>query len=79
MTRIEPPEQGDERSTLIGFLNYQRQTLLWKCSDLTGVQLATQATPPSQLSLLGLLRHLAEVEHSWAEVHLAERDVPALQ
>jgi uncharacterized damage-inducible protein DinB len=63
--RPEPPTEGDERATLIGFLDYQRATLAWKCSGLTPEQLAQRATPPSTLSLLGLVRHMAEVELAW--------------
>jgi uncharacterized damage-inducible protein DinB len=63
--RPEPPLTGDERATLVGFLDYHRATLEWKCSDLTPEQLAARATPPSTLSLLGLVRHLAEVEFAW--------------
>ena len=63
--RIRPPAAGDERATLTGFLDYQRQTLLLKCSGLTPEQLLRRATPPSTLCLLGLVRHLTEVEHGW--------------
>ncbi|HZC70282.1 MAG TPA: DinB family protein [Jatrophihabitans sp.] len=63
--RPEPPLLGDERATLIGFLDYQRATLEWKCSGLDPEQLARRAMPPSTMSLLGLVRHLAEVEWSW--------------
>jgi uncharacterized damage-inducible protein DinB len=63
--RPEPPLVDDERSTLTGFLDYQRATLEWKCSDLRAEQLARRASPPSSLSLLGIVRHLADVERSW--------------
>ena len=63
--RVEPPLVGDERVSLEGFLDYHRQTLLWKCSGLTAEQLRRAASPPSTLTMLGLLRHLAEVEHGW--------------
>ncbi|WP_157252582.1 DinB family protein [Nonomuraea typhae] len=63
--RIEPPQTGDERATLEGFLDYQRQTLAWKCEGLTDEQLRLRAVPPSSLSLLGLIRHMAEVERGW--------------
>ncbi len=46
-------------------LDFQRQTLAWKCSGLTAAQLAERAVTPSEISLLGLLRHLAKVERSW--------------
>jgi uncharacterized damage-inducible protein DinB len=63
--RIETPTQGDEKAMLLGFLDYHRATLRWKCEDLTPEQLAARAVPTSTLSLLGIVRHLAEVERSW--------------
>jgi uncharacterized damage-inducible protein DinB len=63
--RVDAPFAGDERATLVGFLEYQRATLSWKCHGLNDVQLRTQAVPPSTLSLLGLIRHMAEVERGW--------------
>ena len=53
------------------FLNWQRATLLYKCQGLTGEQLVTRAVAPSTLSLLGLVRHLAEVERSWFRLRFA--------
>ncbi len=50
---------------LEGWLTFQRQTLLLKCQGLTGAQLARREVPPSTLSLLGLIRHLTEVERGW--------------
>jgi uncharacterized damage-inducible protein DinB len=63
--RTDPAEVADERATLIGFLDYQRATLALKCADLSPAQLARRAAPPSALSLLGLVRHMAEVERGW--------------
>ncbi|MEG8179923.1 DinB family protein [Nocardia terpenica] len=63
--RRRPPGTSGERETLTGFLQYQRDTLAWKCSGLTAEQLRQRAVPPSNLSLLGLIRHLTAVEHSW--------------
>lgn len=75
--RIDPPPEGDERATLTGFLDYQRATLEWKCAGLTPQQLVTRATPPSTMSLLGLLRHLTEVERGWFDqVATGERRPP---
>ncbi|MFJ7199520.1 MULTISPECIES: DinB family protein [unclassified Streptomyces] len=64
-TRDKPPQVGGERASLSGFLQYQRETLAMKCAGLTGAQLREAAVPPSDLTLLGLVRHLAEVERSW--------------
>ena len=54
-----------ERETLIQYLHAYRLTLKMKCDGLTPEQLARRSVPPSTLSLLGLVRHLAEVERSW--------------
>jgi uncharacterized damage-inducible protein DinB len=63
--RTEPPLTGDEGTLLTGFLRYQRETLAWKCAGLTPQQLATRAVPTSELTLLGMVRHLAAVETGW--------------
>ncbi|WP_424211638.1 DinB family protein [Streptomyces sp. BI20] len=63
--RVAPPLVADEPTTLLGFLDFQRATLELKCSGLTAEQLRRPASPPSTLSLLGLLRHLGEVERQW--------------
>jgi hypothetical protein len=63
--RVEPPLVAGERTSLEAWLEYHRATLLYKCQGLTGDQLARHAVPPSSLSLLGLVRHMAEVERSW--------------
>jgi hypothetical protein len=63
--RGDPLYLADERTSLQEFLDYHRQTLLWKCSGLTGGQLAARPIPGSALSLLGLVRHLAYVQRVW--------------
>ena len=68
--RTNPPPCGSERETLLGFLTYQRQTFVAKCAGLTHAQLATRSVPPSTMSLLGLLRHLSDVERFWVRIHL---------
>ena len=50
---------------LTGFLDFQRATLTTKCAGLTAGQLRLRPVAPSSLSLLGLVRHLAEVERNW--------------
>jgi uncharacterized damage-inducible protein DinB len=67
VTRPDPPTTGDERTMLTVWLDYQRGTLLWKCADLDGVALMSRTVPPSSLSLLGLVRHMALVEWWWFE------------
>ena len=63
--RVDPPFEADERVTLTAFLDFQRDTLALKCQGLTDDQLRERAVPPSTLSLLGLVRHMAEVERNW--------------
>jgi hypothetical protein len=75
ITRIEEPFIAGERSMLEGWLDFHRTTLLHKCAGLTGELLARRAVPPSSLSLLGLIRHNADVERSWFRRHANGEDV----
>ena len=63
------PRESDytrgERATLVEYLRAYRLTLELKCQDLTPEQLAQRSVPPSSLSLLGLVRHMADVEFNW--------------
>jgi uncharacterized damage-inducible protein DinB len=72
--RTEPSRTADERVTLAGFLQYHRETLAMKCAGLNTEQLREKAVPPSVLSLLGLVRHMAEVERSWFRNVLNQED-----
>jgi len=72
------PFVGDERSMLEGWLDWQRLTLLRKCAGLTGEQLARREVPPSNLSLLGLIRHMAQVERTWFRERIGGEDLPRL-
>jgi len=56
-------------------LDWHRATLLWKCSGLTGEQLAESSVPTSGLSLLGLIRHLTKVERAWFRMRFAGEQV----
>ncbi|HEY9524478.1 MAG TPA: DinB family protein [Thermopolyspora sp.] len=69
---------ADERSMLAGYLRDQRLTLELKCSGLDADALARRAVEPSKLSLLGLVRHMAEVERNWFRQVLAGEDAPRL-
>jgi hypothetical protein len=69
--RSLPSPTADERAMLTGFLDFQRATLAVKCDGLTDAQLRQQAVPPSALSLLGLVRHMAEIEANWFRPLLA--------
>ncbi|MEI8406683.1 MULTISPECIES: DinB family protein [unclassified Kribbella] len=74
-SRVDPPTAAGERELLQGFLDYHRGTLLWKISGLTGDQLVQRSVEPSSMSLLGLIRHLTEVEKYW--FHRALAQLPA--
>ena len=73
--RTQPPETGDERAMLEGFLDFHRGTMLWKVSGLTGEQLATASIEPSALTLLGLIRHAALNERWWFRNQVMQEDV----
>jgi uncharacterized damage-inducible protein DinB len=78
----DPRESGmptlDERGTLLEYLRRYRLTLEMKCADLEAEQLAQRSVPPSTMSLLGLIRHLSDVERNWFRRELAREDVPKL-
>ncbi len=76
--RGEGPFTGDERAVLLGFLRWQRATLALKCDGLDPKELARRSLAPSALSLLGLVRHLADVERGWFRQMLAGEDLPSL-
>ena len=66
MERPDPDPSADETTTLTQFLDYERATLLWKTEGLSSAQLA-QKLPTSDLTLAGLLKHLALVEDDWLQ------------
>ena len=70
------PTLGDERATLIEYLRTQRLTLELKCAGLDAEQLARRSVEPSTMSLLGLVRHLADVERTWFRQVLSGQDAP---
>jgi uncharacterized damage-inducible protein DinB len=76
----DPREGGpsllDEKGNYAEYLRTQRLTLELKCRGLDAEQLARRSVPPSTMSLLGLLRHMAEVERGWFRRVLAGQDVP---
>jgi hypothetical protein len=74
------PERRDatEREMLRDWLDWHRATLLRKCSGLDAAQLATRAVPPSNLSLLGLVRHLSDTERGWVRRIYRGEQVPDL-
>jgi uncharacterized damage-inducible protein DinB len=73
--REQTPPVAGERQMLEAWLEFHRQTLLSKCSGLTAEHLRHRAVPPSSLSLLGLIRHMAEVERAWFRRRAAGENV----
>jgi uncharacterized damage-inducible protein DinB len=71
--RPEPPIDGDELATLVGFLDYQRATLAWKCSRLDAADLDAHVGA-SSMTLGGLLKHMAYVEDHWFSIALRGND-----
>ncbi|HEY3338691.1 MAG TPA: DinB family protein [Propionicimonas sp.] len=67
-----------ELATLLDYLSDYRRTLLMKCDGMTAQQLARRSVPPSTMSLLGLLRHLAEVERDWRNWMTTDEPLPKL-
>ena len=77
--RESEPLTGDERAMLQGWLDWHRQTLLSKCAGLTAEQLKLASVEPSNLTLLGLVRHMTEVERAWFRERAAgQPDLPVL-
>lgn len=72
------PDTGDIRPILQGYLDHYRRTLLRICAGLSAEQLALRASPPSSLSLLGLVRHMTRVERIWLRIRAAGEDVAPL-
>jgi uncharacterized damage-inducible protein DinB len=75
-TRDDEPTTGDEEATLRGLLEWHRSTLLWKCGGLSGDQLTLRPVSPSTLSLLGVIRHLADAERAWFRRYIGGEQIP---
>ncbi|OPF74691.1 Mini-circle protein [Streptomyces antioxidans] len=73
--RPDPPRTADERTSLEGWLDFHRATLALKCEGLDDKRLREASAPPSGLTLLGLVRHMAEVERSWFRRVLDQQDI----
>ena len=76
--RENGPRLGDERATLAEALRCQRLTLELKCAGLDAQAMARRAVEPSTMSLLGVVRHLAETERATFRVLMAGQDAPRL-
>jgi hypothetical protein len=70
--------RGPERDILDDFLDWHRSTLPWKCAGLTNEQLALASLPPSNLSLLGIVRHMADMERAWFHIRFRGEALPRL-
>jgi uncharacterized damage-inducible protein DinB len=68
----------DERSVLLGYLAYHRTVLARKVEGLTDQQARAAACPPSPMTLLGLIRHMTDVERWWFRRHQQAEDLPGL-
>jgi uncharacterized damage-inducible protein DinB len=75
---VDGPRGGPERALIESYLDYQRATLLNICAGLTADQLAAQPIPSTNLSLLGLVRHLAKVERIWFRIRAAGEPIDPL-
>jgi uncharacterized damage-inducible protein DinB len=72
------PALEGERATLLDYLRAYRLTMEMKCAGLDAAQLASRSVPPSTMSLLGLIRHMADVERNWFRRVMAQADAPPL-
>jgi hypothetical protein len=73
----DEPFTGDERAMLDGLLNYYRATVLARCVGLGGAELARRSLPTSTMSLLGIIRHLSDVERHWFRKRFADEGLPS--
>src|SRR5580658_5720229 len=74
--RTRPELVLGERQALETRLDFHRDTLLLKCAGLAAAQLKERPIAPSRLSLLGLVRHMTEVERWWSRMHAGQIDLP---
>ena len=76
--RIDPPAHAPEQETLVAFLDYYRASLILKTEGLTDEQARTASVAPSDLNLMGLVRHMAEVERNWFQRWFVKADAPPI-
>jgi len=77
-TNIDSSRALDERDTLLGFLAYYRNELIHQCDGLSDEQARMTSVPPSDLNLMGLIRHMAEVERYWFRQVLVNEHVKSI-
>lgn len=78
MTDLWPKDEvaaADERTTLLAFLHHQRKFLARKAEGITEEQARLETCPPSDLTILGLIRHAGDVERGWAQRAMLGRDI----
>jgi uncharacterized damage-inducible protein DinB len=75
--RTDPPNSAPELEMLLAWLEYHRATLSMKCAGLSAEQLCQRSCMPSTMTLVGLVRHMAEVERNWFRRHYAGESVAA--
>ena len=78
MERTDPPYVADELAMLTSWLEYHRATLAMKCDGLSEEQLRVRSVEPASMSLLGLVRHMADVERNWFRRVLNGEDAPGI-
>jgi len=74
--RTDPPVQADERQSLSAFLDFQRATVIRKVEGVPKADLGRTALPTTELTLAGLLKHLALVEDSWFQAVFLGEPLP---
>jgi Protein of unknown function (DUF664) len=72
----EPARDSSERDLLLSWLDWHRATMAIKCEGLTAAQLGQRSCPPSELTLLGLVRHLTEIERNYLAAWAGIADLP---
>ena len=72
----EPPRDASEWDLLVSWLDWHRATLVHKCRGLSATQLGLRSCPPSELTLLGLVRHLTEIERNYVAAWAGIGDLP---
>ncbi|MFI1356095.1 DinB family protein [Streptomyces sp. NPDC020898] len=73
-----PPAHADERAMLAAWLDFHRATLALKCQGLDDRQLRLASAAPSEMTLLGLVQHMADIERNWFQRIFAGLDVPVI-
>lgn len=76
--QIRIPRHADEFTMLKAYLEHFRETVELKCAGVEPARLSERSSPPSTMSLHGLIRHLAGVERWWFAINFAGLELPML-